>query len=97
LSYENDLELPQIEWCKLVKGMKTTPLFETLLGIAAELAKDLLEVCFRTGEFKVSNITHANLSYIRAFPSGEYKSVYRVYDEFDGNIFNLTHYAVIRH
>jgi hypothetical protein len=55
-----------------------------------------MEVCKRTGSFKVSNLTFANSSFIAQFPSGDYKVV-KLFDDIDSNVFNVTYTAIVSH
>lgn len=69
---------------------------KSFVAIAREMFAVLLTVCTQVGPIAVSNISLANLSLVAAFPPGNYKSIYRFYDETDDNIYNLTSYAMTR-
>lgn len=95
--YLIDLNFPNVEWCKNVAGMRTNPFFESLLNAAKVIGKDLLEFCNRTGEMILANVSFANVPLVTGWPSGDYKTVYRFYDDLDDNIYNVSHFSIIKH
>lgn len=95
--YANIISLHEIEWCNLVNGMVAENSFlKSFLVIARDLIAELFIVCSQSGPIAVSNISYAKSALVATFPPGNYKSIYRLYDEIDDNIYNLTSYAIIR-
>ena len=68
-----------------------------MIELSRTVAGDLLECCSRSGDFKVSNLTLADQSYLLIWPSGDYKLTFAYFDKIDDNIMNLTMTTVIKH
>jgi hypothetical protein len=94
-SYVRYLFFPKIEWCKILENIGKIRFFDNIVEFVQIYAKDLLEVCTRTGNFKVSNVTFTESEFISKFPEGDYKTVFRLYDDVDLNIYNLTYTTII--
>lgn len=94
--FNGKLFLPKIEWCKIVAGIKFTPLLDNVLEMAKLYAKDMIGLCSETGSFKVSNLFLSGFSFLAQVRDGDYKNVFTL-DDTDENIFNLTNIATIRH
>lgn len=92
--YDRIINLPNVEGCKILQGMKTIPL---LLGIKELLESsdgNIFSACSSTGEIAMANFTLANSSIVKLWPSGEFKTVVKFYDKIDDNIFNVTFLSV---
>lgn len=62
-----------------------------------KLVGNVLEACSRAGEFKAVNVSFHNSSLAAAFPPRSYKASYKIFDEEDKNVYNLTYYASLVH
>lgn len=82
-----------IEVCKLFKGLSSNPLFTMLLNVGREIENGLHDICEKTGEIKIHNISHHNSSGSSFWPAGEFKTVTRIFDDLDDNIVNGTFYG----
>lgn len=60
-------------------------------------ASDIVEICSKFEEIKVSNITIANSTIASKFPSGDNRFGVRFFDDVDENIYNFTVYAHLEH
>lgn len=96
-SYVKVLYFPDIEWCRVVDGLRTLPLFEILLNEAKTMGEDLINFCFRIGDIKVTNVSLSNSSFVSKWPAGDFKSVFKFFDDDDDNISNMTFYSHITH
>lgn len=88
------LLFPDLQWCKIVDGLKSVPIFEIFLNVAKDLSEDFLEICKRKGDFKVTNASIGSI-FISKWPGGEYKTSIRFFDDDDTNIENFTFYSLI--
>jgi hypothetical protein len=95
--YAKILYFPKIEWCKILQRTENIPFFDRAVEFAESQTKDLLEACSRTGAFKFSNVTFASAAFLTHFPDGDYKTVFRVYDDVDLNVFNMTLTVIMVH
>jgi hypothetical protein len=96
-SYVNVVFFSKLEWCKITKGIGSIPYIDNVLEIIKDYGKDLLEICTRTGSFKVTNLTLARAKFFSFFPDGDYKLNLKLYDEIDLNIFNFTSTGIVSH
>lgn len=90
------LHFPDIEWCKNMKLTNLIPILEMLRNEAILMGKDVIEFCDRTGEFKFSNVTHVNSTFVSKFPAGDYKVELKFYDKIDVNIFAMNYTLTIK-
>lgn len=95
--YLIDLDIPNIEWCKTVEGFKANPFVQGLMGAAESIGEAVFEFCHRTGEMKLQNVSYAKIPFVAGWPSGDFRTVYKFYDDLDDNIFNVSHNAIIKH
>lgn len=94
-NYVSQLKFLDLEWCKIVKGLKLIPIFDSILSAAKELGEDLIELCWKTGEIKIANASLSKSPFVTQFPSGDYKTAIRFFDDDDSNIMNFTFYSHI--
>jgi hypothetical protein len=73
-----------------LSGSKSLPFFDYVLNEFTTAAKSLLEVCSRTGEFRMSNYSLAKSELTAKYPPGEYRADVKFYDDIDDSIYNLT-------
>lgn len=66
------------------------PFLDGLVKVIKSLEGNLVEACDIIGDVKASNVSIANTAFANLFPPGNYRALFRSYDEFDKNIFNLT-------
>lgn len=89
--FTKTLYFPDIEWCKNMKQENLIPIFEMLRQEAKMMGEDVTELCDRTGEFKFSNVTYANSTFVSKFPRGDYKIELNFFDKIDSNIFAINY------
>lgn len=94
-NYITDFEFPKLDWCKMAGGMKPSPAIEMFFQAAKSMGQALIDVCFKTGELKVANVTFGNNPYGAIHPAGNFRAIIRYYDDFDANIFNFTIFYII--
>lgn len=73
--------------------MQNVPYLDDLLGFAKSFEGNVWKFCSAPGEFKTSNISFMNSTFSQKFPPGDYRATFRIYDDVDENIFNLTYYS----
>ena len=88
--FDTIINLVDVEYCKTVDGKISVPLFDKLLELLKSVANDLAEVCFRSGSFKLVNVTFTNHSFISLWPPGYYRITTKFFDLIDDNIINFT-------
>lgn len=93
--YQRILHFPDIDWCKIVNGFKSLPLFDIMLNDFNKHRESGLGVCSRTGEMRVSNFSFTSSSLASKFPSGNYQGNFKLFDDVDENIFNITLFLYI--
>lgn len=71
-------------------GGESNRLTDHLKSIASDMARDMLEICSRTGDFKMMNVTMYNTTFNTLWPNGEYLCTIRFFDSEDENIVSLT-------
>lgn len=91
------MDFPAIEWCRTIEGFSSNIFFESLVNATRAVAKDLLEICHRTGDMKLVNVSFAKLPILTRWPSGDFRTEYRFFDALDDNIFNISHDAILAH
>lgn len=97
-SYELTLNIPDFEMCKVLNGLKQNSKFlETLLNVAKLVPGNLMKMCKGPGEIKYFNFTLINSTVTALFPNGNYKTIFKFYDDIDDNIMNTTYFATISH
>lgn len=84
------MNVTDIPICRVLFGGKSNRLTDLLKTLADTLAVEMLEICSRTGDFKMMNVTMYNTTFNNLWPSGEYISMIRFFDSEDENIVSLT-------
>lgn len=88
---------PDIEFCKLLKGIASSPFFDAILNVIQTLKAGMFDICRRSGDINIYNISYQNSSAIDVWPDGQYKTVARIFDDIDENIANGTFCSTIYH
>jgi hypothetical protein len=96
-AYVRNMFFPKVEWCKIVKGINSNPFYDNVVSLTKVYAKDLLEICSRTGIFKVSNLTFTNSAFVSQWPDGDFKLDLKVFDDIDLNIYYVSFTLIIAH
>lgn len=86
---------PNVPICKVFSGSDANPFINMIVQTVREVAGDVIDACFRAGEFKLWNVTFVNSSTMMVWPTGNYKTVFRFFDALDDNIANLTYTTTI--
>lgn len=81
---------PEIPACKIIKGFRALPIYDTLFNEFEVFFKDFFNICSRIGEFNAMNVSFAKSKLIEKFPGGDYQTNVRLFDPSDDNIFNIT-------
>lgn len=87
------ITLPKIELCNIFDAALENPFIAGMLNLIKSFEGNLMDICDKIGDIKASNISFRNSTFISMFPAGNYKTSFKVYDEIDSNIFNLTYYS----
>lgn len=69
----------------------------SFLSFVSVAEKGLLQLCTKTGDVRVYNISYTNATAFSLWPSGQYKVSMKLYDDKDDNIVTGSHYASIIH
>lgn len=77
-SYESIMKNPSIEFCKLIKGIASNPFFDAVLSMVDAVKTGMFDICRRSGDINIFNISHQNSSGVNVWPDGEYKTVARI-------------------
>lgn len=93
-SYFTVMNVTDIPICKVLFGGRSNRLTDHLTTLANALAIDMLELCSRTGDFKMMNVTMYNTTFNNLWPTGEYISMIRFFDSEDENIVSLTTFSI---
>lgn len=72
--------------------MGTNPFLTDMFKVVNSSDGNLMVLCDKTGDIKASNISFSNSAFVSMWPSGNYKTAFRVFDDIDSNIFYLTYY-----
>lgn len=94
-TYNSIANHPDIPICKVFSGSVTNPFISIIVRTVREVAGDVIDACFRAGEFKLWNVTFVNSSTMSVWPTGNYKTTFRFFDTMDANIANLTYETTI--
>lgn len=86
---------PNIEFCST--GIVQSIIAKSILKVASIAQVGILQSCNRVGEIRAYNISYMNSSAIQLTPSGDYRSVFRLFDDIDDNVFNVSYYSTIFH
>lgn len=70
--------------------MSTTFILENIVNFLKGFDSNVLNSCSVTGEMKMSNLTLDNSTFVLMWPTGDYQTKIRFYDQIDDNIFNVT-------
>ncbi|CRL02575.1 CLUMA_CG016127, isoform A [Clunio marinus] len=95
--YEKIFEYPKIEYCKIINGASSSPFLEAFISYGETLNSNFRDFCKKSGMIWIANISFDDSMLLRMFPSGNYKTQYRLYDNDDSNILNLTYFARLIH
>lgn len=94
-NYEKIVDIPRFEVCKMIEGMAGIPFLNTAIDFARSFQGNLLDICNTIGDIKVFNVSFAKSPTLALFPSGNFKSMWKFYDDIDDNIMNFTYYSVL--
>lgn len=64
--------------------------FQAFINTTKQIAGEIINICDRSGDFKVWNMTFANSTMIKLWPPGGYRVFYKFFDVMDENIYNFT-------
>ena len=87
--YSLMLSFPDIPVCSILQGQESNIVVKKLIEILLNFAPNLASLCSRSGEFKISNFTVVNSSFLLLFPTGAYRTFIRLYDFNDYNIVTI--------
>lgn len=87
------INVPNIDWCNVVKGLSSVPLFDMLLKEAKAIGEDLVNICEKTGDIKLANVSLSDSYFVSQWPGGDYKIELRFFDDDDKNIGNITFFS----
>lgn len=86
------LSFPDIAFCRILEGVdtigSTNPLLQSMWEAFSSVAGEMLEICERTGDFRLSNVSLSGIALLGLAPSGDYRIVSRVFDDLDNNVMN---------
>lgn len=74
-------------------GHPKTP-FGAIMTEVDSFASHVFHECPYNGEFRVLNFTIPN-SYLQFYPKGDYKVVFKLYDDFDNNRLEIKLFATV--
>lgn len=77
--------------------MSSNWLITGVFELAKSLEGNLLELCSNAGQKSFSNISFINSTFVSMWPDGDFRTSYRLFDQNDSNIFNLTYYSTAFH
>lgn len=81
--------------CESFRSGKTNFFFQVFINTTQQIAGEIVEICDRSGDFKVWNMTFMNTTMIKLWPPGGYRVFYGFSDEIDRNIYNFTFEASV--
>lgn len=96
-AYEVISQQPKIELCKLLKGIEANAFFNNMLDVIKVVGKGVVAACTTTGDIKTFNASITDSPFMRRWPTGDYKTTFRLFDEIDDNILNATIFSTINH
>ncbi|CRL02572.1 CLUMA_CG016132, isoform A [Clunio marinus] len=96
-SFNKVLELKNIEVCKMIKDASSQPFLKDSIDYIRKFNGNLFRTCEIEGEIFLTNITFGELSVVKYFPAGSYKTFVKVFDSKDANIYNLTLFSKLVH
>lgn len=70
---------------------------KTILNVMRTAQFGMFEACSRAGDVRSYNISYMNSTLITMWPSGDYRTMFRLFDSLDDNIFNATYYSSVFH
>jgi hypothetical protein len=73
-----------------VKGLSSIPIFDMLVKEAKAMGEDFLNICEKTGDIKIANVSFTNSYFASQWPAGDYKNEITFFDDIDKNIWNMT-------
>lgn len=76
--------------CESFRSGKSNFFFQAFMNTTQQIAGELVEICERSGAFKVWNMTFLNSTMIKLWPTGGYRVFYKFFDVQDENIYNFT-------
>lgn len=83
--------------CRIVEGSEENFLISKVIEHLRPTAKDLFEICSRTGDIKVANISLANSTVLALFPSGDYRITVKFFDSADDKIHQFSYNSSVHH
>lgn len=72
-----------------------SPFIKELLEVAVNITGEMIEVCKRSGDFSVSNVSLSKVSMVAIWPSGDYRISLKLFDDIDDNISNGSYYGTL--
>lgn len=95
--FEPTMLFPIIEVCKIQGGMEAIPFISKIFNTLKSLSGNLMDACTTIGQIKVYNVSLVNSTLTRLWPSGDFITNLRFFDDIDDNIVNLTYWSKITH
>lgn len=76
--------------CEVLRGAGSNFFIQTAINTTKQIAGEVIDSCYRSGDFRVWNMTFLNTTMIALWPAGTYRVLYKFSDGMDQNIVNLT-------
>ncbi|KAG5668545.1 hypothetical protein PVAND_016483 [Polypedilum vanderplanki] len=88
-SYRQILHIENIEICKIIKGSETSAFLKQTVDWMKSVLKDYDHLCKTLGQIKFLNSSVPDSEFLKWFPSGQYLSGFKYFDEIDSDVINL--------
>lgn len=86
-----------IAFCEFAGAKKSNPFIQSLFDMLQSIVPNVFDVCFRAGDIRAMNVSFRNVAFVRLWPTGAYRNTFKLYDDEDSNIVNVTYYSTIAH
>jgi hypothetical protein len=78
-----------IEFCKIIEGAGSNYVMKQVMTVAFMAIKNFEKVCRTKGQINYFNISTPNSPIALIWPPGYYRTIVKVYDNFDENIYTF--------
>ena len=94
-AFNKIVNLRNLPICKILDGSSENIFMLKVIEIFRSRANELMDICSRSGEFKISNFSLANSSFLLLWPPGDYKVGFTFFDKNDESIYNLAYGSTV--
>lgn len=90
-TYRRVIDSQPWDWCSFMNGTSDNILIKVTVDVIAKTATELIHACPYKGEVKGLNITLDTGKFGGIYPQGKYRTLFRLSDNVDPNIFTISY------